>query len=100
MKFFDEKSLVSAYTPVHFLTGALASKYVGFGKWLLLHTAFELWENSKSGISFYQKQDRVVNKLLDDLGIDLDYPIYEGDSLKNSVADTVSTAVGWLVAKK
>ena len=100
MKGFSEKVPLSVYTPVHFLTGALASKYVGFGKWLLLHTAFELWENSKSGISFYQKQDRVVNKLLNDLGIDLEYPLYEGDSLANSLTDTAATAVGWLTARK
>jgi hypothetical protein len=90
-----EQGWVSLYTLLHFLTGVKASKYIGLGTWLTLHTLFEIWENSESGIELLRKEDDYIRDLLDRLNIDIDLPSYEGDSLKNTIGDTVASVIGW-----
>ena len=99
MRLAGEDAPVSAFTALHFLSGAAVSQVLGLKKWLLLHTLFEVWENSKSGIGFYQKEDAYIQDLLARRGINLKWPKYEGDSLANSLVDTAAAAVGWGVGR-
>ena len=90
----EERKYVSSFTLVHFLTGWIARKLgVPLAIWITVHTIFEIWENSKSGIDFYAKKDSMINKLTG-----LNWPTYDGDALPNSLIDTMVTVWGWIVA--
>jgi hypothetical protein len=89
-----EQSYVSAFTLVHFATGYIARKMgVPLTTWITIHIIFELWENSKNGISFFAKKDGILHDLT---GIRWD--TYKGDSLSNSYFDTLASMWGWMLA--
>jgi hypothetical protein len=81
-RFFDK------YTYLHFGTGIVIYYWgVSLMWWLLLHTLFELVENTPQGVHF----------------IDNYLKIWPGgklkpDSLTNSLGDTVGAILGWLSA--
>ena len=66
--------------------GFIAAKS-GLFNWftfLLAHTIFEIWENSEHGIQWFQ---------------DMGFPRYEGDTLLNSLGDTVWAMFGFWVGE-
>lgn len=83
-KKFDQYSLL------HFSTGSIAYFFgIPIYWWIILHTLFEIIENSPRGVKF----------------IDTKLKFWPGgkkssDNLINSVSDLVFTIIGYLVAKK
>lgn len=79
--------LVDEFTLLHVAAGIIAY-YWGIGFWLLfvLHTVFELVENTAAGMRFIRR-----------------IPFWPGgkseaDSWLNSAGDTLASAAGWLLA--
>lgn len=64
-----------------------------------MHTVFEVFENSKTGIKVAQRGDVLMRKVLDDLNINIEIPLFEGDTVRNSFGDTISAALGYLLKR-
>lgn len=84
---------ITGFTLVHALVGFI----VGYVKiplliWVLIQIVFELWENSKGGIKFWQSISLPVGKY--NL---LGGPEYKGDSLANSQCDVLFGTLGWVL---
>lgn len=84
------KYLLDVYSILHFATGILW-RYMGFDiiSLLLLHTIFEILENSKIGMHI----------------INTHFKIWPGgkpstDTLINSISDISISLVGWILADK
>ena len=79
------KRLFDQYTYLHFCTGAIMY-FWGFSltSWFVIHTIFEVVENTKMGIDF-------INKFSFWPG---GKP--EADSLTNSIGDTIGGMLGWV----
>lgn len=76
------------YTYLHFAAGIIAYYWnISLFKWFILHTIFEILENSQMGIKF-------INK----------YIVFwpgrkpKKDSIINIIGDTFGAIVGWLSA--
>ena len=95
----QERALFSPYSLFHFLSGYLVANKIKFSSWILLHTIFEVLENTKTGVRFAQRGDAVVQRILDRLNIDYQFPIYQGDTVRNSFGDTISAALGYFVKR-
>ena len=96
----QEKALFSPWSLIHALLGYYAAKKIKFSTWMVIHTVFELWENSKSGLEFARAGDNTLEDVLDFLGIDMELPLYEGDSVRNSFGDTIAATIGYLAYLK
>lgn len=78
---------IDQYSLLHFATGVIAYFFaVRLPVWILLHTLFELIENTSIGMA-------LINEI----------KIWPGgkpfpDKLLNSVGDTVFAVLGWIVA--
>jgi hypothetical protein len=76
------------FTYLHFASGVVAQYFgLSFIEWLLMHTIFEIVENTKHGVYF----------------IDTYLTFWPGgklasDSFINSVGDTLGALLGWLSA--
>lgn len=76
------------YSLLHFAAGVSAYFWgVKFGVWLLLHTIFEIYENTEFGMY-------ITNTYI---------KMWPGgkpaaDSLENTIGDTISAVMGWLIA--
>ena len=82
------KTFIDKYSYLHFATGALIYYWgVSLPMWLVIHTLFEIFENTKAGIYFF---DRYFTF----------WPGGKkfGDLLSNSIGDTVFAVLGWLSA--
>ena len=83
------QKLFDQFTYLHFAAGILMYFWnIGFIAGLILHTAFEVAENSQAGM-------RVINEY---------FTLWPGgkpeaDSSQNSVGDTIGWALGWYSAK-
>jgi hypothetical protein len=78
----SEEQSITRYTLVHFASGYIARRLgVPLAIWITIHIIFELWENSKSGVAFFDS-----------------ISMYTGDSLQNSLLDTLATVWGWMIA--
>ena len=85
------QTLVDQYSALHFLSGVLA-RAVGldFYSWFMLHLAFEIGENTETGIKF----------------INDNFPWWPGggkqqaDAVINIAGDQGSALIGWWVHKK
>lgn len=95
----QEKALFSPYSLFHLLSGYLIANKIKFSSWILLHTVFEVFENSKTGIKVAQRGDVLMRKVLDDLNINIEIPLFEGDTVRNSFGDTISAALGYLLKR-
>jgi hypothetical protein len=90
----DEKGNVTPFTLVHFATGYVARKMgIPLSIWITIHIIFELWENSKNGIAFFSKKDALLHELTG-----IRWETYSGDSLPNSLFDTLVSVWGWMIA--
>jgi len=79
------------YSLLHFAVGIVMYFWkVPLGVWIILHSVFEMVENSKVGMKF-------INSAFKDL-----WPggKPKSDSLVNSVGDVVFGTLGWIVAQK
>tara|TARA_Y100000310_G_scaffold344590_1_gene458168 strand:- start:774 stop:1073 length:300 start_codon:yes stop_codon:yes gene_type:complete len=99
MKIGSEKNWTSAFTWAHLLAGYYAGK-TPLRDWLLAHTLFEIIENSKAGVKIVKKIDSTIIETFTKAGIPIEWPSYGGDALKNSVGDTIATAIGWGLRRK
>jgi len=79
---FDRWSLVHLGTGVLFGYSSKVSPLA----FLLLHSAFEVWENSPAGISMWRR-----------FGFGDRPESYRGDSAANIVGDTVSAMLGFML---
>ncbi len=82
-KIFDQ------YTLLHFSTGVIAYFFgINFWIWIIIHTIFEITENTCDGIKFINNYLTV-------------WPggKHKADCLINSIGDTIGTSLGWLCAK-
>lgn len=83
-KLFDQ------YTLLHFATGVMAYFWgMSFTLFFLIHTAFELFENTETGINF-------INRW---------FTIWPGgkpqaNSIINRIGDTIGAIIGWYTAYK
>jgi len=85
------QTLLDKYSLLHFLSG-VGAKYAGLDMytWFLLHLAFEMTENTNSGMQF----------------INENFSWWPGggkperDADVNIAGDQLSALVGWLAAKK
>ena len=79
-KFFDGWSFT------HFACGFVASKTGLFNafSFLIVHTIFEIWENTGAGNKFFQERG---------------FPRYEGDKLVNSLGDTFFAMLGFFAGE-
>lgn len=81
-QYFDQ------YTYLHFSVGIIAYFWnISLINWIILHTIFEMVENTETGI-------KIINKYM---------TIWPGgkpkaDSLVNSIGDTFGAILGWLSA--
>ena len=79
------KKLLDQYTYLHFASGIIAYFWnIPFKTWLVLHTLFEILENTQTGVNFINKQ----------------LFFWPGgkpgpDSIINIVGDTLGTIIGW-----
>jgi len=82
------KTLFDQYTYLHFAVGIVAYFWnIPFGIWVLVHTIFELIENTERGMAF-------INQYI---------TIWPGgkpyaDSYLNNLGDTFGAIIGWLSA--
>jgi hypothetical protein len=82
--------IVDQYSLLHFSTGCIAYFFgIKFINWIILHTIFEIIENSSQGIYF----------------IDNYLKFWPGgkkapDNLKNSISDLIFTIIGYIMAYK
>ena len=81
-KFFDQ------YTYLHFAVGIVVYFWnISFINWIILHTIFEILENTKFGM-------KIINK----------YMIFwpggkpKADNILNNIGDTFGAIIGWLSA--
>ena len=77
------------YTLLHFAVGVVAYFFdINFLLWFIIHTIFEVVENTPYGINF-------INRYL------FFWPggKPKADSIVNSVGDTLGAMLGWLCAK-
>jgi hypothetical protein len=102
----DEQDFVSYFTIYHFIFGIIAG-YLGLPLvyWFLIHLCFEIGENvlvriPQSG-SLIRKIEYTymfyLNSITKHLGFKVETPIYKGDSLANSIGDTVFSITGWII---
>jgi len=96
----NEKALFSPWSLIHALMGYYAAKKIKFSTWMVMHTVFELWESSKTGVEFAREGDSRLEGILDYLGIEMELPLYEGDTTVNSFGDTIAATVGYLLYMK
>lgn len=81
-------ALFDNYTYLHFAVGVVIYYFgIKLLPWVVIHTAFEVGENTDIGMNF-------INKCL---------PFWPGgktqaDSLTNSIGDTIGAVLGWLSA--
>lgn len=81
-KLFDQ------YTYLHFAVGIIVYFWnISFLNWLILHTIFEILENSQIGINF-------INKYMTFWPGGKERP----DTIINIIGDTCGTTFGWLSA--
>ena len=82
------EKLLDRFSLLHFASGIIAYFFgIGWAQWFILHSLFELLENTQIGIE-------LINGL---------FPFWPGgkrqpDSFINSVGDTLAAMVGWWVA--
>ena len=82
LKVFDQ------YTYLHFATGIIAYFFnISVVSWLILHTLFEIIENTNSGIN-------IINTYLKFWPGGKPYQ----DSFLNCIGDTLGTIIGWISA--
>lgn len=80
-------TLFDRFTYLHFCTGAIMYFWgISLKTWFLLHSIFEVFENTKSGMN-------IINK----------FTYWPGgkshkDSLDNIIGDTLGGMLGWLSA--
>jgi len=80
--------LIDQYTYLHFASGIIAYFWnISFKNWIMLHTIFEILENTNFGI-------KVINKFYYWSSFKKSYP----DSLINILGDTLGASLGWLTA--
>ena len=80
------KTFMDKYSYLHFVTGALIYYWgISLPIWLVIHTLFEIFENTKAGIHF-------IDKYITFWPGGKKY----GDALINSIGDTVFAILGWL----
>lgn len=81
----EREAWFTTYSLFHFLAGFLWGRYVktGLFDWLLVHTVFEVIENASIGINAFKAAG---------------FPEYRGDCPENSVGDTLSAALGYVLA--
>lgn len=78
-------NFLDQYTYLHFASGIIAYYWnISFKTWLVLHTIFEIIENTKTGVNF-------INKRL---------WFWPGgkpgaDTFINIIGDTLGTIIGW-----
>ena len=83
------KKYLDQFALLHFATGVIAYFHgLSLRTWLILHTAFEISENTEIGM-------KLINK----------FKYWPGgkthaDSLKNNIGDSVSAGFGWLFANE
>lgn len=80
--------LLDQYTYLHFASGIIAYFWnISLVQWIILHTVFEIIENTKIGV-------HIINK----------YMIFwpggkpKADSFINNIGDTIGAILGWLSA--
>jgi hypothetical protein len=84
------KNIIDQYSLLHFSTGCIAYFFgLTLINWILLHTLFELFENSPKGVYF----------------IDNYLKFWPGgkkapDTLKNSISDLIFAIIGYILASK
>jgi hypothetical protein len=66
-------------------------------QWIILHSVFEVWENSQMGISFFQWSEPI---LFQTVGGTRRGSNYKGDRIQNSIGDTIAAIIGWWFIKK
>lgn len=80
--------LYDRYSLLHFAVGIVVYYFdISLVLWIILHTIFEILENTKKGVYF----------------IDHYIPFWPGgkrapDSILNSVSDTIFGILGWIIA--
>ena len=80
--------LFDQYTYLHFAVGIIAYFWnISLLDWFILHTVFEIWENTQIGINF-------INRFIVFWPGGKEKP----DSIINSIGDTCGTLIGWLSA--
>jgi len=80
--------LFDKYTYLHFAMGIVAYFWnISLPNWLILHTIFEIVENTQMGMN-------IINKYI------VFWPggKQNADSIINNVGDTLGAALGWLSA--
>jgi hypothetical protein len=80
--------LFDKYTYLHFAMGIVAYFWnISLPNWLILHTIFEIVENTQTGMN-------IINKYI------VFWPggKQNADSIINNVGDTLGAALGWLSA--
>ena len=83
------KTLIDQFSILHFSTGVIAYFWgISFVNFLILHTIFEILENTKKGVYF----------------IDTYLKIWPGgkkssDNLINSIGDTIFAIIGFIISK-
>jgi hypothetical protein len=84
------KNLTDQFSLLHFATGVVAYFFgIGIVPWIILHTIFEILENTKEGMFF----------------INYYFPFWPGgkteaDTLVNSIGDSIYAIIGYIIAKK
>lgn len=76
------------YSLLHLATGIIAYYFdMSLILWILVHTLFEILENTKQGIYFIDNYIKIWpgGKL-------------KSDSILNSISDTIFGALGWILA--
>ena len=83
------KLIVDQYSLLHFSTGCIAY-FIGIKllNWIILHTIFEIIENSSKGVYF-------IDKYLTFWPGGKKAP----DNLKNSISDLIFAIIGYIVAQ-
>ncbi len=80
--------LFDGYTLLHFATGVLAHHWsFSFWGWILLHTMFEIVENTRMGMN-------IINNYI---------TLWPGgkpspDTFRNTIGDTIAAAIGWIAS--
>jgi len=102
----DEQDFVSYFTIYHFIFGIIAG-YLGIPLvyWFLIHLCFEIGENVLVRIPQLGSIIRNVeykfmfylNSITKHIGFKVETPQYKGDSLANSIGDTIFSILGWII---
>lgn len=82
------RQLLDQYTYLHFATGIIVYFFdISFNNWLLIHTLFEIIENTSFGITFINKYFKF-------------WPggKPEPDYIINRIGDTIGAIIGWISA--